>query len=72
MFKSVFVQICTRDEATLRRRSRSQPRAMRNKRGLLFSSQKGLDSLTKRNREKRQSLSQVRLVSFFQGLHLPE
>ncbi|XP_056621234.1 rho guanine nucleotide exchange factor TIAM2 isoform X2 [Triplophysa dalaica] len=51
--------ICTRDEATLRRRSRSQPRAMRNKRGLLFSSQKGLDSLTKRNGEKRQSLSQI-------------
>ncbi|KAA0708913.1 T-lymphoma invasion and metastasis-inducing protein 2 [Triplophysa tibetana] len=51
--------ICTRDEATLRRRSRSQPRAMRNKRGLLFSSQKGLDSLTRRNGEKRQSLSQI-------------
>lgn len=51
--------ICTRDEATLRRRSRSQPRAMRNKRGLLFSSQKGLDSLTKCNREKRQSMSQI-------------
>uniref|UniRef100_A0A673J9X8 TIAM Rac1 associated GEF 2b n=1 Tax=Sinocyclocheilus rhinocerous TaxID=307959 RepID=A0A673J9X8_9TELE len=50
--------ICTRDEATLKRRSRSHPRGMRNKRGLLFSSQKGLDSLTKRNHEKRQSLSQ--------------
>ncbi|XP_056118615.1 rho guanine nucleotide exchange factor TIAM2 isoform X1 [Rhinichthys klamathensis goyatoka] len=51
--------ICTRDEATLKRRSRSHPRGMRNKRGLLFSSQKGLDSLTKRNCEKRQSLSQI-------------
>ncbi|XP_052390583.1 rho guanine nucleotide exchange factor TIAM2 [Carassius gibelio] len=51
--------ICTRDEAILKRRSRSHPRGMRNKRGLLFSSQKGLDSLTKRNREKRQSLSQI-------------
>ncbi|XP_016410599.1 T-lymphoma invasion and metastasis-inducing protein 2-like [Sinocyclocheilus rhinocerous] len=51
--------ICTRDEATLKRRSRSHPRGMRNKRGLLFSSQKGLDSLTKRNHEKRQSLSQI-------------
>ncbi|XP_051500762.1 rho guanine nucleotide exchange factor TIAM2-like isoform X2 [Myxocyprinus asiaticus] len=50
--------ICTRDEATLRRRCRSQSRGARNKRGL-FSSQKGLDSLTKCNREKRQSLSQV-------------
>uniref|UniRef100_A0A8C1VXX0 TIAM Rac1 associated GEF 2b n=1 Tax=Cyprinus carpio TaxID=7962 RepID=A0A8C1VXX0_CYPCA len=55
--------ICTRDEATLKRRSRSYPRGMRNKRGLLFSSQKGLDSLTKRNREKRQSLSQVRILT---------
>ncbi|KAF5900291.1 T-lymphoma invasion and metastasis-inducing protein 2-like isoform X1, partial [Clarias magur] len=49
---------CTRDEASLRRRSRSQSRAARNKRGI-FSSQKGLDSLNRRNREKRQSLSQV-------------
>uniref|UniRef100_A0A8C1AUM5 TIAM Rac1 associated GEF 2b n=1 Tax=Cyprinus carpio carpio TaxID=630221 RepID=A0A8C1AUM5_CYPCA len=52
--------ICTRDEATLKRRSRAHPRGVRNKRGLLFCSQKGLDSLTKHNREKRQSLSQVR------------
>nr|XP_009292814.1 T-lymphoma invasion and metastasis-inducing protein 2-like [Danio rerio]XP_021324269.1 T-lymphoma invasion and metastasis-inducing protein 2-like [Danio rerio] len=51
--------ICNRDEATLKRRSRSHPRGVRNKRGLLFSSQKGLDSLTKRNREKRQSMSQI-------------
>ncbi|XP_051510631.1 rho guanine nucleotide exchange factor TIAM2 isoform X1 [Myxocyprinus asiaticus] len=50
--------ICTRDEATLRRRCRSQSRGMRNKRGL-FSSQKGLDSLTKCNHEKRQTLSQI-------------
>ncbi|XP_030626742.1 T-lymphoma invasion and metastasis-inducing protein 2 [Chanos chanos] len=50
--------ICTRDEATLRRRSRSHCRAARNKRGL-FSSQKGLDSLTKHSREKRQSVSQI-------------
>ncbi|XP_016093528.1 T-lymphoma invasion and metastasis-inducing protein 2-like [Sinocyclocheilus grahami] len=56
--------ICTRDEATLKRRSRSHPRGMRNKRGLLFSSQKGLDSLTKRNHEKRQSLSQQKLDVF--------
>uniref|UniRef100_A0A671KV92 T-lymphoma invasion and metastasis-inducing protein 2-like n=1 Tax=Sinocyclocheilus anshuiensis TaxID=1608454 RepID=A0A671KV92_9TELE len=62
--------ICTRDEATLKRRSRSHPRGMRNKRGLLFSSQKGLDSLTKRNREKRQSLSQVRKLDGFTKLHV--
>ncbi|KAI5608065.1 T-lymphoma invasion and metastasis-inducing protein 2-like [Silurus asotus] len=50
--------MCTRDEASLRRRSRSQSRATRTKRGI-FSSQKGLDSLNRCNREKRQSLSQV-------------
>ncbi|XP_062857801.1 rho guanine nucleotide exchange factor TIAM2 isoform X2 [Trichomycterus rosablanca] len=46
--------MCTRDEATLRRRSRSG----RSRRGI-FSSQKGLDSLSRRSREKRQSLCQV-------------
>ncbi|XP_072542916.1 rho guanine nucleotide exchange factor TIAM2 isoform X3 [Salminus brasiliensis] len=50
--------MCTRDEATLKRRSRSQCRGVRSKRGI-FSSQKGLDSLTRRNHEKRQSLSQI-------------
>ncbi|XP_053469750.1 rho guanine nucleotide exchange factor TIAM2 [Ictalurus furcatus] len=50
--------MCTHDEASLRRRSRSQSRAARSKRGI-FSSQKGLDSLSRRNREKRQSLSQI-------------
>ncbi|XP_060722247.1 rho guanine nucleotide exchange factor TIAM2 isoform X2 [Tachysurus vachellii] len=48
----------TRDEASLKRRSRSQSRAARSKRGI-FSSQKGLDSPSRRNCEKRQSLSQV-------------
>lgn len=51
-------QICTRDEATLRRRCRSFSRGARSKRGL-FSSLKGLDSLTKRSKEKRESVSQV-------------
>uniref|UniRef100_A0A8C8FJ01 TIAM2 n=1 Tax=Oncorhynchus tshawytscha TaxID=74940 RepID=A0A8C8FJ01_ONCTS len=50
--------ICTRDEATLRRRCRSFSRGARSKRGL-FSSLKGLDSLTKRSKEKRESMSQV-------------
>lgn len=54
----VYKQMCTRDEASLRRHSRSQSRAARSKRGI-FSSQKGLDTLSRRNREKRQSLSQV-------------
>ncbi|KAK6295051.1 hypothetical protein J4Q44_G00342770 [Coregonus suidteri] len=50
--------ICTRDEATLQKRCRSLSRGTLNKRGL-FSSLKGLDSLTKRSKEKRQSVSQV-------------
>ncbi|TSP57642.1 T-lymphoma invasion and metastasis-inducing protein 2 [Bagarius yarrelli] len=55
--------ICTRDETGLRRHCRSQPRASRTKRGI-FSSQKGLDSLTRRKLENRQSLSQQRLDVF--------
>ncbi|KAM3594300.1 uncharacterized protein V6R79_005359 [Siganus canaliculatus] len=49
--------ICSRDEATLRRRSLSMTHKQR-KRGL-FSSLKGLDNLTKRGREKRPSASQI-------------
>uniref|UniRef100_A0A7N6BC21 TIAM Rac1 associated GEF 2a n=1 Tax=Anabas testudineus TaxID=64144 RepID=A0A7N6BC21_ANATE len=49
--------ICSRDEATLRRRSLSQTYRQR-KKGL-FSSLKGLDNLTKRGRDKRPSASQV-------------
>uniref|UniRef100_A0A8C2XNU0 TIAM Rac1 associated GEF 2 n=1 Tax=Cyclopterus lumpus TaxID=8103 RepID=A0A8C2XNU0_CYCLU len=51
--------ICSRDEATLRRRSLSLTHRRR-KRGL-FSSLKGLDNLTKRGRDKRPSASQVPL-----------
>ncbi|MGH0171029.1 UNVERIFIED_CONTAM: hypothetical protein FKN15_012913 [Acipenser sinensis] len=47
--------ICSRDEATQRKRSLSQ--TMRGKKGL-FSSLKGLDSLAKRGKEKRASVSQ--------------
>lgn len=60
----MYKQMCTHDEASLRRRSRSQSRAARSKRGI-FSSQKGLDSLSRRNREKRQSLSQVTLTNTY-------
>lgn len=49
--------ICSRDEATLRRRSLSLTCKQR-KRGL-FSSLKGLDNLTRRGREKRPSASQI-------------
>uniref|UniRef100_A0A669CE29 TIAM Rac1 associated GEF 2 n=1 Tax=Oreochromis niloticus TaxID=8128 RepID=A0A669CE29_ORENI len=48
--------ICSRDEATVRRRSLSLTHRQR-KRGL-FSSLKGLDNLTKRGRDKRPSVSQ--------------
>ncbi|XP_062324916.1 rho guanine nucleotide exchange factor TIAM2 isoform X1 [Osmerus eperlanus] len=50
--------ICSRDEATLRRRSVSLSQRSRSKRGL-FSSLKGLDNLTRRGREKRPSVSQI-------------
>lgn len=53
----ISVQICSRDEATLRRRSFSLT-YRKHKRGL-FSSLKGLDNLTKRGREKRAPSSQV-------------
>uniref|UniRef100_A0AAQ6ADQ8 TIAM Rac1 associated GEF 2a n=1 Tax=Amphiprion ocellaris TaxID=80972 RepID=A0AAQ6ADQ8_AMPOC len=51
--------ICSRDEATVRRRSLSLT-YRQHKRGL-FSSLKGLDNLTKRGRDKRPSASQVLL-----------
>ncbi|XP_041928951.1 T-lymphoma invasion and metastasis-inducing protein 2 isoform X1 [Alosa sapidissima] len=50
--------ICSRDEATLRKRSLSVSQRGRSKRGL-FSSLKGLDNLTRRGREKRPSASQL-------------
>ncbi|XP_022528930.2 rho guanine nucleotide exchange factor TIAM2 isoform X1 [Astyanax mexicanus] len=49
--------ICSRDEATLRKRSLSLSQRGRSRRGV-FSSLKGLDSLTKRGRDKRPSASQ--------------
>ncbi|XP_028824217.1 T-lymphoma invasion and metastasis-inducing protein 2 isoform X2 [Denticeps clupeoides] len=50
--------ICSRDEATLRKRSLSLSQRGRSKRSL-FSSLKGLDNLTKRGREKRPAASQI-------------
>ncbi|XP_060736513.1 rho guanine nucleotide exchange factor TIAM2 isoform X1 [Tachysurus vachellii] len=49
--------ICSRDEATLRKRSLSLSQRSHGRRGV-FSSLKGLDSLTKRSREKRPCASQ--------------
>ncbi|KAK6488388.1 T-lymphoma invasion and metastasis-inducing protein 2-like [Huso huso] len=59
--------ICSRDEATLRKRSLSH--TMRGKKGL-FSSLKGLDSLAKRGKEKRASVSQI-FESNGQITHIP-
>ncbi|KAM4723534.1 rho guanine nucleotide exchange factor TIAM2 isoform 2-T5 [Anableps anableps] len=49
--------ICSRDEATVRRRSLSVTCSQRKR--SLFSSLKGLDNLTKRGRDKRPSVVQV-------------
>uniref|UniRef100_A0A4W5K1U0 TIAM Rac1 associated GEF 2 n=1 Tax=Hucho hucho TaxID=62062 RepID=A0A4W5K1U0_9TELE len=54
--------ICSRDEATLRRRSMSLSQRSRNKRGL-FSSLKGLDNFTKKGRDKRPSTEQVQYLN---------
>uniref|UniRef100_A0AAR2JL86 TIAM Rac1 associated GEF 2a n=1 Tax=Pygocentrus nattereri TaxID=42514 RepID=A0AAR2JL86_PYGNA len=51
--------ICSRDEATLRKRSLSLSQRSRRRKGV-FSSLKGLDSLTIRSHEKRPSASQIR------------
>lgn len=58
LFLFSFYQVCSRDELTLRRRSRSQSHGTRGRRGLL-SSLKGLDTLTRRGRDKKQPVSQV-------------
>ncbi|XP_036448586.1 T-lymphoma invasion and metastasis-inducing protein 2 isoform X2 [Colossoma macropomum] len=50
--------ICSRDEATLRKRSLSLSQRSHRRKGV-FSSLKGLDSLTKRSHEKRPSASQI-------------
>uniref|UniRef100_A0A3B4AAS0 Uncharacterized protein n=1 Tax=Periophthalmus magnuspinnatus TaxID=409849 RepID=A0A3B4AAS0_9GOBI len=65
------LQICSRDEATLRRRSLSLTCRQR-KRGL-FSSLKGLDNLTRRGREKRPSASQrLDILSSIYSMSPPE
>ncbi|KAF4102553.1 rho guanine nucleotide exchange factor TIAM2 isoform X2 [Onychostoma macrolepis] len=50
--------ICSRDEATMRKRSLSLSHRGRSKKGV-FSSLKGLDTLTKRGHEKKPFVSQV-------------
>ncbi|XP_033368627.1 T-lymphoma invasion and metastasis-inducing protein 2 isoform X3 [Parus major] len=50
--------ICSRDEAALRKRTLSLSQRVRNKKGL-FSSLKGLDTLARKGKEKRPSITQV-------------
>lgn len=56
----MFKQICSRDEAALRKRTLSLSQRVRNKKGL-FSSLKGLDTLARKGKEKRPSITQVDL-----------
>ncbi|XP_074846440.1 rho guanine nucleotide exchange factor TIAM2 isoform X2 [Carettochelys insculpta] len=50
--------ICSRDEAALRKRTVSLSQKVRSKKGL-FSSLKGLDTLARKGKEKRPSVSQI-------------
>uniref|UniRef100_A0A8C0FXP3 TIAM Rac1 associated GEF 2 n=1 Tax=Bubo bubo TaxID=30461 RepID=A0A8C0FXP3_BUBBB len=50
--------ICSRDEAALRKRTLSLSQRVRNKKGL-FSSLKGLDTLARKGKEKRPSVTQI-------------
>ncbi|KAM9466722.1 rho guanine nucleotide exchange factor TIAM2 isoform 2-T4 [Clarias gariepinus] len=69
--------ICSRDEAMLRKRSLSLSQGSRSRRGV-FSSLKGLDSLSKRSRERRpcasqdcisiSSCSQTEVCEVFEGI----
>ncbi|XP_062833032.1 rho guanine nucleotide exchange factor TIAM2 isoform X2 [Anolis carolinensis] len=50
--------ICSRDEAALRKRTLSLSQRVRSKKGL-FSSLKGLDTLARKTKEKRPSITQI-------------
>ncbi|XP_034621235.1 T-lymphoma invasion and metastasis-inducing protein 2 isoform X2 [Trachemys scripta elegans] len=50
--------ICSRDEAALRKRTLSLSQRVRSKKGL-FSSLKGLDTLARKGKEKRPSVTQI-------------
>ncbi|XP_042730562.1 rho guanine nucleotide exchange factor TIAM2 [Lagopus leucura] len=56
--KAIENQICSRDEAALRKRTLSLSQRVRNKKGL-FSSLKGLDTLARKGKEKRPSITQI-------------
>lgn len=54
----VFHQVCSRDGSTLRKRTLSLSQRGKNKKGI-FSSLKGLDTLARKGKEKRASITQV-------------
>ncbi|XP_038596547.1 T-lymphoma invasion and metastasis-inducing protein 2 isoform X3 [Tachyglossus aculeatus] len=58
--------ICSRDESALRKRTLSLSQRVRNKKGL-FSSLKGLDTLARKGKEKRPSITQIFDSSTGQG-----
>lgn len=53
-----FRQVCSRDGSTLRKRTLSLSQRGKNKKGI-FSSLKGLDTLARKGKEKRASITQV-------------
>ncbi|XP_020656894.3 rho guanine nucleotide exchange factor TIAM2 isoform X1 [Pogona vitticeps] len=66
--------ICSRDEATLRKRTFSLSQRVQSKKGL-FSSLKGLDTLARKTKEKRPSITQIFDSAGgrgFMGTHLPQ
>ncbi|XP_037675997.1 T-lymphoma invasion and metastasis-inducing protein 2 isoform X2 [Choloepus didactylus] len=66
--------ICSRDDSALRKRTLSLTQQGRNKKGI-FSSLKGLDTLAKRGKEKRPSITQILDSSGshgFSGTQLPQ
>jgi T-lymphoma invasion and metastasis-inducing protein 2 len=50
--------VCSRDDSTLRKRTLSLTQRGKSKKGI-FSSLKGLDTLARKGREKRASITQV-------------
>ncbi|XP_042329240.1 LOW QUALITY PROTEIN: rho guanine nucleotide exchange factor TIAM2 [Sceloporus undulatus] len=66
--------ICSRDEAALRKRTLSLSQRVRSKKGL-FSSLKGLDTLARKTKEKRPSITQIfdsAGMHGFTGIQLPQ
>lgn len=58
LLKTAVTQVCSRDDSAFRKRTLSLTQRGRGKKGL-FSSLKGLDTLARRGKEKRPSLTQA-------------